>query len=99
VYVGDTDRKTISGLSVDQSTGALAPLPGSPLTLTGDPASIAVDSEGRFAYVGLRHGPDALASYAIDRQTGALTAVPFFWPSRARPPDLPWQRRRVPLGL
>jgi 6-phosphogluconolactonase len=76
VYVGSREGQTISSFGVGQSTGALTPLPASSVTLTGRLAALAIDGAGRFAYVGMWNGPDALATYAIDRQTGALTAVP-----------------------
>ena len=76
VYVANPDAKTVSGFSVGRSTGALTPLASSPTTLPGKPVALAIDGQARFAHVGLRGSPDALATYSIDGQTGALTAVP-----------------------
>jgi 6-phosphogluconolactonase (cycloisomerase 2 family) len=69
--VVNPDAKTIAGFSVDQSTGALTPLTSSPTTVTGPPVALAIDSQARFAYVGMRGQPDVLVTCAIDRQTGA----------------------------
>ena len=79
----------IAGFTVDGATGALSPVPGSPLTLTTpSPATtsgtgpMAVDPAGKFLYVPyqfveLNVGSDGgLAAYSIDAASGALTAVP-----------------------
>jgi 6-phosphogluconolactonase (cycloisomerase 2 family) len=76
VYVVNPGDGTISGFSAGESTGALTPLVVSPFTFTSRPTALAIDSAGRFAYVATPGSPDALTTYAIDRQTGALTAVP-----------------------
>ena len=79
----------IAGFSTDAATGALSPVPGSPLTLTTPSPSttsslgpMAVDPAGKFLYVGYQFvvtnvGTDGgLAAYSIDAPSGALTAVP-----------------------
>jgi hypothetical protein len=76
VYLTNPDASTIAGFGVGGSTGALTPLSSSPTTLSGSPVALAIAAQARFAYVGLRGAPDALVTYAIDRQTGALAAVP-----------------------
>jgi len=97
LYQTDVDRNDdlfpaslqLAGFSTDTATGALSPVPGSPLTLTTPSPSttsssgpMAIDPTGKFLYVGYQfvevnvgvHG--GLAAYSIDEASGALTAVP-----------------------
>jgi 6-phosphogluconolactonase len=76
VYVAARTRKTISGFGAGRSRGALTPLVDAPIALSGEPFAMAVTGDTRFAYVGMSGGPDALAAYTINRQTGALRTVP-----------------------
>jgi len=70
----DATNPSISGFSVDATSGALAPLSGSPFPI---PVShyIATDQTGAYLYV--TSGTNILG-YAIDATTGALTALPGF---------------------
>jgi len=70
----DATNPSISGFSVDTTSGALAPLSGSPFPI---PVShyIATDQTGAYLYV--TSGTNILG-YAIDATTGALTALPGF---------------------
>ena len=70
----DATNPSISGFSVDQTTGVLSPLSGSPFPL---PVShyIATDQTGAYLYVTLGA---SIVGYAIDATTGALTALPGF---------------------
>jgi 6-phosphogluconolactonase (cycloisomerase 2 family) len=95
-YVVNPDAKTVAGFSVDQSTGALTPLTSAPTTVTGAPVALVIDSQARFAYIGMRGQPDVLATYAIDRQTGTLTLVPSS--ALTAPPIAPEQRPGWNLG-
>ena len=97
LYQNDLDRNDdlfptslqIAGFSLDAATGALSPVPGSPLTLTTPSPSttsrtgpMAIDPTGKFLYVPYQFvvvnvGTDGgLAAYSIDAESGALTAVP-----------------------
>ena len=75
LYSANPDAKnpSISGFNIDQ-TGALTPLPGSPLPL---PVShyIATDQTGAYLYV---TSGASIVGYAIDSNTGALTALSGF---------------------
>ena len=76
----------IAGFSINAATGALSPVPGSPLSpaiQSGSyPTQMAVDPTGKFLYVSYNFfvvnvGADGgLAAYSIDSTSGALTAVP-----------------------
>jgi len=76
----------IAGFSTNATTGALSPVPGSPLSPTIHSGSssklMAIDPTGKFLYasyefVVVNVGSDGgLAAYSIDATSGALTAVP-----------------------
>jgi 6-phosphogluconolactonase (cycloisomerase 2 family) len=67
-------NSTISGFSVDPSSGALNALSGSPFTLAVD-HSMAADRTGRYLYVTTDGG---VVGYGIDHATGALSALAGF---------------------
>jgi len=62
--------------SINQTTGALAEIPGSPFAGGGFNYSdfFATDPTGRFLYVAV--GPSALLGYSVNLTSGALTPVP-----------------------
>ncbi len=70
----DATNPSISGFSVDSTTGVLSPLSGSPFPL---PVShyMATDQTGAYLYV---TSGASIVGYAIDADTGALTALPGF---------------------
>jgi 6-phosphogluconolactonase (cycloisomerase 2 family) len=70
----DVTSPSISGFSIDPTSGVLSPLSGSPFPL---PVShyMATDQTGAYLYVTTR---TSIVGYAIDATTGALTALPGF---------------------
>src|SRR6266853_1436767 len=88
VYPDDVypTARQIAGFSTNAATGALSPVPGSPLSPTthsaSSPGLMAIDPTGKFLYVSYEFfvvnvGADGgLAAYSIDATSGALTAVP-----------------------
>jgi len=74
-YVANANSNTISGYTIDASSGALTPLPGSPFAAGTFLASVAVDPSGRFAYVA-NNGSNTISGYTIDASTGVLTPLP-----------------------
>jgi 6-phosphogluconolactonase (cycloisomerase 2 family) len=76
VYVANSNSINVSAFTVDSSTGALAPVPGSPFgTSPGtSPESVAVDPSGQFMYVA--NASNSVSAFAIDISTGALATVP-----------------------
>lgn len=81
LYVANVGSNTISGYSMDATTGALTPMAGSPFNAGSLPERIAVDPSGKFMYVtndnpndqfGL---PGTVSGFVIDSATGALTPV------------------------
>jgi len=76
----------IAGFSIDSATGALSPVPGSPISpgipSTSSPAQMAIDTTGKFLYasytfviVNVRED-GGVAAFSIDPTSGELTAVP-----------------------
>jgi 6-phosphogluconolactonase len=83
VYVANEDFDNISAFTVDSTTGALTPVPGSPFAAAGNtPTGVAVDPSGKFAYVTTRCLSNVscqngtVSAYTINSTTGALTPVP-----------------------
>jgi len=81
VYVPNTDGtvdandNTVSVYSLDQSTGALTEVAGSPFGSGGtDPIAARVHPSGSFLYVNNRTSPN-IAVFSVNTSTGALTAV------------------------
>jgi 6-phosphogluconolactonase len=70
----DVTNPSISGFSIDPTSGALSPLSGSPFPLLVS-HYIATDQTGAYLYV--TSGAN-IVGYAIDAMTGALTALPGF---------------------
>jgi 6-phosphogluconolactonase (cycloisomerase 2 family) len=81
LYVPNTSANTVSGFSINASTGALTPIPGSPFANAGaGPLTIAVHPSGSFLYVGgTTTTPTfggSLSGYTINSNTGELTLIP-----------------------
>ena len=78
VYVTNGGDSTVSGYTIDPSTGALTPIAGSPFPADAGPSSgpsaMAVDPSGKFAYVA-NSGLGTVSGYTIDSSTGALTSI------------------------
>src|SRR6266849_2313018 len=64
----------VSAYTIDSTTGALSPVPGSPFAAGSFPISVAVDPSGKFAYVVDFFG--GVSAYTINSTTGALSPVP-----------------------
>jgi 6-phosphogluconolactonase len=84
LYVANAYSNDISAFTINPSTGALTPVPGSPFT-TGSllqPIALSVDSTGKFLYVAdfggdstVPAGFNDISEYSIDATTGALTQI------------------------
>ncbi len=79
LYVA-TRGNTVSGYSIDSSTGALTEIRGSPFATKGyPPVDLLIDGAGKFLFVvgstGGAASQSSLTGYAIDPNTGALTQV------------------------
>jgi 6-phosphogluconolactonase (cycloisomerase 2 family) len=68
--------RSISAFSIDVSTSALAPIPGSPYPAGPHvPQAVTVDPTGKFLFAGGGDNTHVLA-FAIDASTGALSKAP-----------------------
>lgn len=65
---------TVSGYSVDSTTGALTPVPGSSFAAGVVPLAVAVSPSNKFVYVANSRSNN-ISAYTVDSATGALTAV------------------------
>jgi 6-phosphogluconolactonase (cycloisomerase 2 family) len=65
----------VSAYTINATTGALTPVPGSPFAAGSGPFSVAVSANGQFAYVANVFSND-VSAYTINATTGALTPVP-----------------------
>jgi 6-phosphogluconolactonase len=72
-YTGN-QGSSLSGYSVDTSTGELTPLNGFPMTLGLNPTAVTRDPQNRFLIVA-DIAADLLHVFAIDSTSGALTEV------------------------
>lgn len=75
---------TVYGYSVNETTGALTPIPGSPFATGGTGTSdvfyfneqLTIDRLNNRLYV-VNDGSDTVSAYSINTATGALTPLPF----------------------
>jgi DNA-binding beta-propeller fold protein YncE len=83
-YAYVTVGNTVSMFSIDQATGTLTAVPGSPIQGGGAPIAFQLDPTHRFAYALLSsfqpYGPytvpPSISAYTIDLATGTLTVIP-----------------------
>jgi len=68
-----TGLGTVSGYAINKTTGALAPVPGSPFTAGNIPYAVAVDPTGSFAYV-VNYNSNDISVFKIDQCSGSLWA-------------------------
>jgi 6-phosphogluconolactonase len=73
-YVTNSTSDNVSAYTIDDATGALTPIAGSPFAAGDNPVSVAVDPNGLFAYVA-NADSDNVSAYTIDDATGALTPI------------------------
>lgn len=84
LYVLNLFTHDITAFAIDQSTGLLSEVPGSPFVLPGlSPSSIVIEPGGKFLYAAEQTGdissPDRLeniAAMSINPSTGVLTSIP-----------------------
>jgi 6-phosphogluconolactonase (cycloisomerase 2 family) len=69
-----TGEGNVSAFAMDQQTGALTPVPGSPFQAGDLPYAIVVDRKGEFAYT-VNFGSNDITIFRIDRASGALSPV------------------------
>jgi len=74
LYVGSTQSTTNAhGFSINQTTGALTQLIGSPYLLINNAISVAAHPSGNFVYFAQYSAPTGIVRFRRDTSTGALT--------------------------
>ncbi|CAB1062004.1 hypothetical protein D1BOALGB6SA_6780 [Olavius sp. associated proteobacterium Delta 1] len=77
LYVVNSGDDSVSGFSINSSTGALTVISGSPFATTGTgPVALAVDPSGSFVYV--TDSPNNISAFEIQDSDGALVSIPGF---------------------
>lgn len=66
-------QSSVFGFSINLQTGALTPVPGSPIPVVGPANNISIDSTGRFAYAAVG---GMIYGFNIDAATGSLSWIP-----------------------
>jgi 6-phosphogluconolactonase (cycloisomerase 2 family) len=76
LYVANKTSNNVSAFAINQTSGALAALTGSPFALAPatSPQSIAVDLSGRFVYVA-NGTTNNVSAFAINQTTGVLSTT------------------------
>lgn len=73
VYVTNRGANTVSGYTINSTTGGLAAVPGSPFARVSSPSSITVSANGFFAYV-TNSGSNSVMAFRVGTD-GALLPV------------------------
>jgi DNA-binding beta-propeller fold protein YncE len=68
-------RASVSAFTINNTTGKLSKVSGSPFAAEIQAQAVAVDPSGRFAYVTNGGGGGTVSAYSINSSTGALKAV------------------------
>jgi 6-phosphogluconolactonase (cycloisomerase 2 family) len=80
LYVAAAGDNNVHGFSINQTTGGLTQVSGSPFSVSGGgltaPFAVAVDPTGAYFFTKGETGTSYLAGLSIDLATGALTTVP-----------------------
>ena len=73
-YTADNNLGKIYAYTIDQTTGALTQVTGSPYTEGASPAAVSLSPNGKFAFSATDNGKKIYA-FTINQSTGQLTAV------------------------
>ena len=74
-YLYATAGTNVFSFSIDKQTGALSPLPGSPVAVGATADSVSIDPTNRFLYVTSRSA-GKVTGFNLDAATGELTIMP-----------------------
>jgi 6-phosphogluconolactonase (cycloisomerase 2 family) len=74
VYVASASSPELASYAVDEVTGLLTPVAGSPVALPWPAAAVVVDRAGRFVYA-LHPASGRISALGVDPSTGALQSV------------------------
>jgi 6-phosphogluconolactonase len=80
--VNGASSNQLFAFTINSSTGALTPIPGSPFSSGADTLSVSIDSTGKFLYTADFGGdgnnpavPNSISVFSIDTTTGVLSPV------------------------
>lgn len=73
-YVANTSTNTVTSYSINQTSGALSLLTGSPST-SSDPIALTTDPTGRFLYAANTRPTNTVSAFQIDPTSGNLSAI------------------------
>lgn len=74
-YLYATAGTNVFGFSIDKQTGALSPLPGSPVAVGATADSVGIDPTNQFLYV-TSHSAGKVTGFRLNAATGELTTMP-----------------------
>lgn len=74
-YVTNLNSDTVSTFSLDNATGLLTPISGSPFTTANRPVSVATHINGKFLYVAHSDANSPISAYTLDASTGAMSLI------------------------
>jgi 6-phosphogluconolactonase (cycloisomerase 2 family) len=84
LFVANQDSNNVTGFAITQSTGALAPISGSPFAAGAQPSSITFDNKSGNLYVA-NIGASTVSGYSMNSSTGALTSLGTAFPTTPNP--------------
>jgi 6-phosphogluconolactonase (cycloisomerase 2 family) len=74
LFAANVNSNSVSAFTINQSSGIITPVTGSPFPSGRNPQSVVIEHQGKFLYV--PNGNDAsVSAYAINSTTGALTQI------------------------
>ncbi|MFZ3266319.1 MAG: beta-propeller fold lactonase family protein [Terriglobales bacterium] len=74
LFAANVNSNSVSAFTINQSSGILTPVTGSPFASGRSPQSVVIEHQGKFLY--LPNGNDAsVSAYGINPTTGALTEI------------------------
>jgi len=75
LFTANVNSNSVSAFTINQSTGMITPVSGSPFPAGPNPQSVAIQQKGKFLYVPNGNGA-SISAYSINSATGALTQIP-----------------------
>jgi 6-phosphogluconolactonase len=76
VYVTNMGSNTVSGYTINSTTGGLAAVPGSPFAGVSSPSAITVSSNGFFAYVTNSGSSNTVTAFRVGTNGALLSVTP-----------------------
>jgi 6-phosphogluconolactonase len=74
LYAPNGNGQNVSAYTIDSSSGALVPIPGSPFSVGQIPEFVALHASSAFAYV-LNQASNTISAFTVDSTTGALSPI------------------------